>query len=132
MAATYYGSLRDPMRHASTADVQDPSAQELFLFLRTQTEPSDLLVFSKPRTISLFTGRMATSLGPEETPADSAQFLQSASAKFLIQAAWNPPAYSKFVAREDNAIREIFRNRDFQVFRVGCERKTKAMTILDR
>jgi hypothetical protein len=118
IAVTYLGSLRQPVRRAAVADIQDASAQELFSFLRTQTSPSDLLAFSKPRAISLFTGRMATSLGPDETPADSAQFLSRAGVRFLIQVSWNPPAYHQLIARENTGMSEVFRNRDFQVLLV--------------
>lgn len=118
IAATYVGSLHHPIHNVSVANVQDASAQELFSFLRTKTAPSDLLVFSKPRTLSLFTGREVTSLGPDEAPQDSRLFMERAGVKFLIQAAWNPPAYQELINQQSAAMREVFRNHDFQVFRL--------------
>jgi len=125
IVAAYIGSLRQPIRSVTAADVNDASAQELFTFLRTQTTPSDLLVFSKPRTISLFTSRIVTSLGPDETPADSARFLRSVGAQFLIQSPWNPPAYRHLIETEGAAMTEVFRNRDFQVLRLNNKNGTE-------
>jgi len=127
IVATYVGSLRQPIRSATAADVNDPSAQELFSFLRTQTAPSDLLVFSKPRTVSLFTSRMATALGPDEAPEDSARFLQSAGAQFLIQSTWNPPAYRHLIEKEGATMTEVFHNRDFQVLRFRDKSTTEKL-----
>lgn len=118
---TYVGAFLHPSGQTSAANIHDPSAQELFAFLRTQTTPSDLIVFSKPRTLSLFTGRTATSLGPDETPAASVQFLQRAHARFLVQTSWNPPAYRELISEQSPSLSEVFRNRDFQVFRIFPE-----------
>lgn len=116
---TYAGSLRQRSWQDSMANVQDASAQELFSFIRAQTTPTDLLVFSKPRSISLFTGRPTTSLGSDESASGSADFLKRTGARFLIQTAWNPPAYGRLLASAPETLTEVFRNRDFQVFRIG-------------
>jgi hypothetical protein len=128
VAVTYLGLLRQPIRQESVADVQDASAQELFSFLRMQTEPSDLLVFSKPRTISLFTGRIATSLGPDEVPEDSAKFLQRTSGRFLIQARWNPPAYHELVSWRGALFDEVFSTVIFECSACTSKTKTKPRT----
>jgi hypothetical protein len=119
LLVTYVGSLRQRPWQDSMVNVQDASAQELFSFVRAQTAPTDLLVFSKPRSISLFTGRPTTSLGPEESADNSAEFLKHSGAKFLIQTSWNPPAYARLLASEPSAMTEVFRNRDFRVFQIG-------------
>lgn len=126
---TYAGSLRQRPWQDSMPNVQDASAQELFSFVRSHTAPADILVFSKPRSISLFTGRRTTSLGPDESANHSAEFLKESGAKFLIQTSWNPPAYGRLLAAEPEGLTEVFRNRDFQVFQVGppdAEQTTRA------
>ena len=115
---TYVGALRVPSWQTSLTNVRDESAQELFSFLHAQTKPSDLLVFSKPRTIALFTGRRTASLGAEEAPSDSAEFLRRSGARFLIHTTWNPTSYSQLLASHPELVTEVFRNRDFQVFRL--------------
>jgi hypothetical protein len=118
IAITYLGALRQAPRQSSVSNVLDPSAQELSLFLRTESAPSDLLVFSKPRSIALFTGRETASLGPEESASDSAEFLKRSGANFLIQTVWNPSSYNGVLADNRGLLTEVFRNRDFQVFRI--------------
>ncbi len=116
VAITYFGGLR--RRSGSLPNVNDASAQELFAFLRTQTQPSDLLLFSKPRAIALFSGRTTASLGPEESVADSVRFLQEKDVRFVIQTTWNPASYGRLLSDDGAQFSEVFRNRDFQVFRV--------------
>jgi hypothetical protein len=118
IVATYVLSLKQPIRSTSAADVRDASAQELFWFMRVHTLPADVLVFSKPRTLALYTGRRTTSLGPDESPNDSARFLQRSGGRYLIQVPWNPSAYQELISQRSAAMKEVFRNRDFQVFRV--------------
>jgi hypothetical protein len=118
VAITYFGGLPQRSWQASLANVNDASAQELFTFLRAQTQPSDLLLFSKPRSIALFSGRTTASLGPEESARESMRFVREKDVRFVIQAAWNPPAYARLLSDDGAQFCEVFRNRDFQVFRV--------------
>ena len=117
VAITYLGGLQQ--RRASLANVKDASAQELFAFLRAQTRPSDLMLFSKPRSIALFSGRTTASLGPDESVADCARFLRENDVRFVIQTAWSPGSYGRLLSEDAGQFSEVFRNRDFQVFRVG-------------
>lgn len=119
MAITYFGGLRQRPWQAALANVNDTSAQELFTFLRSQTQPSDLLLFSKPRSIALFSGRVTASLGPEESANDSMRFLQEKDVRFVIQTAWSPGSYAGLLSDDGEHFSEVFRNRDFKVYRVG-------------
>jgi hypothetical protein len=121
IAITYLGALRQAPWQAAVANVMDPSAQELFSVLRKETTPSDLFVFSKPRSIALFTARPTASLGPEESASDSTEFLKRSGAKFLIQTDWNPSSYNRLLTGNQDLLTEVFRNRDFTVFRVRFE-----------
>jgi len=121
VALTYLGGLRQRPWQATMANVNDASAQELFAFLRGRTEPSDLLLFSKPRSIALFSGRATASLGTQEAESDSARFLRENEVRFVIQTSWNPPSYARLLSEDGEQFAEVFRNRDFQVFRVRSE-----------
>ena len=119
MAITYFGALRQRPWQAALANVHDTSAQELFTFLRSQTQPSELLLFSKPRSIALFSERVTASLGAEESAKDSRRFLQEQDVRFVIQTAWNPGSYGRLLSDDGEHFSEVFRNRDFKVYRVG-------------
>jgi hypothetical protein len=118
VGVTYAGALHQPPWQASQANVLDPSAREMFAFLREQTSPSDLLVFSKPRSIALFTGRRTASLGPEENSEDSAEFLRRSGPAILIQSKWTPSSWSRFIANHRGDLTEEFHNQEFRIFRI--------------
>jgi hypothetical protein len=132
IVGSYALFLAQPTRNTAAANIQDASAQELFSFLRTQTAPSDRLVFSKPRILSLFTGRTATSLGAEEAPGTSAAFLQREGVRYLVYSSWNPPAYHWLITEHSAALTEVFRNRDFQVFRLRFANNEPAEPLASR
>jgi hypothetical protein len=117
MAITYFGGLRQRPWQAALANVNDTSAQELFTFLRSQTQPSDLLLFSKPRSIALFSGRAVGSLGVEEPASESARFVRENGVRFVIQSSWSPAAYDQLLASGQFEL--VFGNEDFRVYRVG-------------
>jgi 4-amino-4-deoxy-L-arabinose transferase-like glycosyltransferase len=121
VAISYFGGLRERPWQASLANVNDASAQELFTFLRSQTQPSDLLLFSKPRSIALFSGRATASLGAEEPTNESVRFLRENDVRFVIEAAWNPASYRRLLFEDGAQFSEVFRNRDFRVFRVRSD-----------
>jgi len=79
------------------------------------------LLFSKPRSIALFSGRATASLGTQEAESDSARFLRENEVRFVIQTSWNPPSYARLLSEDGEQFVEVFRNRDFQVFRVRSE-----------
>lgn len=119
MAITYFGALWQRPWQAALANVNDTSAQELFTFLRSQTQTADLLLFSKPRSIALFSERLTATLGPEESAKDSMRFLQEKDVRFVIQTAWSPGSYGGLLSDDGEHFSEVFRNRDFKVYRVG-------------
>jgi hypothetical protein len=123
IGVTYVGGLRARPWQAALANVNDTSAQELFTFLRSQTERSDVLLFSKPRSLALFSERRTASLGPDEPARDSARFLEQANVGFVIQTSWNPRSYGALLSENAAEFVEVFRNRNFRVLRV---RRTSA------
>lgn len=118
VAITYLGGLWQRPWQAALANVNDAPAQELFTFLRSQTQPSDLLLFSKPRSIALFSGRATASLGADEPASESVRFLRENNVHFVIQTGWNPVSYRRLLSEGGAQFNEVYRNRDFQVFRV--------------
>ncbi len=118
VVVTYFGGLRQRPWQASLANVNDASAWELFTFLRGQTQTSDLLLFSKPRSVALFSGRAAASLGVNEPAGDSLRFVREKDVRFVIQTSWNPASYGRLLSEDGEQFEEVFGNRDFRVFRV--------------
>jgi hypothetical protein len=118
VAGTYAGEIRAESHQQPEANVQDPAAQELFSFLRAHTQPKDILIFPKPRSLALFTNRRVASLAPDESAEDSYQFMKSMDARFLIDARWSPSSWQGFLETEKGRAQEVFHNSDYRVFQV--------------
>src|SRR5271168_2872092 len=63
---TFSAEIRRESHQQHEPNVHDAAAQELFSFLQTNTEPSEVLIFPKPRSLALFTNRPVASLAPDE------------------------------------------------------------------
>jgi hypothetical protein len=118
IGVTYLGAFRWTARQEHLIDVWDPETQELFAYLKQNTKPSDLLVFQKPRTVALFTGRYTTMLGPGEPPDRSRLFLSKTNARFLIQNQSMGYPIKELIANKSIFATPIFQNSAFQVYQV--------------
>jgi hypothetical protein len=90
---TYGAEIRNLARQRPEPNVNDPAARELFSFLQAHTEPSEVLIFAKPRSLALFTNREVASFAPDESPEDSANFVQSIHATVLVRTDWSPSSW---------------------------------------
>lgn len=115
---TYAAEIQWESRQPAEPNVQDAMAQELFVFLRRNTQPSEALIFPKPRTLALMTNRPVAMLAPSESPEDSAQFMKGIHAVIVIKTAWSPPSTQAFLENNKGRVREVFRNSEYQVFRI--------------
>jgi hypothetical protein len=121
VGVTYSGEIRKESRQQPEPNVQDPAARELFGFLRAQTQPSDVLVFPKPRSLALFTNHAVASLAFNESPEDSTNFMKSIHATVLVKTGWSPPSWQHLLESDRGHALEIFHNSDYQVFRFNWE-----------
>jgi len=122
----YGGRMREESRQAPEPNVQDPAAQELFSFLRTHTEPSEAIVFPKPRSLALFTNRSVASFAPDELPEASLQFMKNIQARVIVKTNWSPPSWEEFMKAEEDRATEVFRNSEYQVFRIRLAEDSSA------
>jgi hypothetical protein len=99
-------------------NVQDPAAQQLFVFLRNNTQSSDVLLFPKARALALFTNRKVAALDPGESAEDSRAFVQRIGADVFIEPTWAPPSSQAFAASEKARLRQVFRNDGYEVYRI--------------
>jgi len=108
--------------------VTDPSSDELFTFIRNYTDPSDTLVFAKPRVIALYTGRRCAATRPKDDDEpipkfdkELLAFLAKINATHVIAAPWSQQAYmtlTPFVRRYPWLFEPLYRNEGFEVYRV--------------
>jgi hypothetical protein len=125
VGVSYAGEFAKEAQLPAEPDVQDPAAQELFAFLQTHTQPSETLIFSKPKTLALFTSRNVATLAFDQSAEDATNFMKTNHATILVKSAVGPPAEQAVLALNRDRAFEIFRNSDYQVFRFNWESNSK-------
>jgi hypothetical protein len=114
---SYAGEIRYARSLPAEPNVADSDALGMFEFVQAQTSPDDVLVFPKPRTLALFTGRRVAALSPDQSMAQSLAFLRAIHATVLIDAEWS-------AIKPDDEIkildaRKVFQNGEYRVYRVN-------------
>jgi hypothetical protein len=118
VGVTYAGKARSLSRQPLEANVGDPSCREMAAYVKGHTEPSDVLIFPKPRGLALLTDRYTASLAPDEAPADSYEFMKSVKARFIVSPVWAPSAWSDFIAAYPACVTEVFQNSEYRMYEV--------------
>lgn len=113
--------------------VDVPSSQELFQFIRQETEPDEIIVFFKPRALALFTNR-SVSAYPVGTDAKSFwDYARSINARYIIvrpdasQQIYEDKTLEMEWNSQPEDLREVFRNSAFRVYR--WNRTTAAVSM---
>jgi hypothetical protein len=120
---SYAGEFKEESKRPAEPNVADRDAQEMFSFLRNETQKSEVVIFAKPRILALFTGRNTASLSFDESAKDSASFMRNVNATIMVQGTWSPPSWKTFLdANQEAAL--VFGNPGYQVFRINW-RKTR-------
>jgi hypothetical protein len=116
-ALSYAGAIKHEWSLSAEPNVADGTATELFAFVREHTSPEDVLVFAKPRTLALFTGRRVGALSPEQSSAQSIAFVRAIHATVLIDAEWSAVR----LGDEIKAVgaREVFNSGEYRAYRVN-------------
>ena len=97
---------------------------QLFEFVRDSTAPTDVLVFSRPRALALFTGRRVSGGYRPGDPCELWRYLREIGASYLVTGpepeVWNTDAVylRQFVSRFGRTFRPVMTNRDFGVYRI--------------
>jgi uncharacterized membrane protein len=106
-----------PLRHG----VERPEAQALFEYVREKTPADAVLVFSKPRALALFTGRRASLARTPASDQELWRYLRDIYATHFVVGRPFPGSdefLQTFADRNAEQFLEVFRNRDFTVYRI--------------
>jgi len=104
--------------------ISKPESVQLFEFVRDSTAPTDVLVFSRPRALALFTGRRVSGGYRPGDPCELWRYLREIGASYLVTGpepeVWNTDAVylRQFVSRFGRNFRPVMTNRDFGVYRI--------------
>lgn len=121
-AVSYAGEIRYTRSAPAEPNVSDADAAQMFALVREHTSPNDVLVFPKPRTLALFTGRRVAALSPEQNEAQSLAFLRTIHASVVIDPEWS----ERRAGYEMNALgaQEIFHDGAYHVYRINSTAET--------
>ena len=113
---------------ASTLDLQpvrpnviDRDARNMFKFVSDHTEPSDLIVFAKPRVLALYTRRRCIATAPGANAQQLRQFLHDAKATHLMLAGWSATGgqtLAPFISQNRPMFELAYQNESYVLFRV--------------
>jgi dolichyl-phosphate-mannose-protein mannosyltransferase len=99
-----------------------PESVQLFDFVRTSTRRDDVIVFSRPRALSLFGERTVTPPSRSADPCELWRYIRQVRAGYLVTGPGAANDEAKFLATfvRDFApnLREVMRNADVAVYRV--------------
>jgi len=93
---------------------------ELFNFIRSETQKSDIIIFFKPRVLALFTDRPSSCYPLIVKEDEFLDYLKSIKANYLIENINYKPnqTLSKFIKQNKNKFKLVFYNNDFRVFKI--------------
>jgi hypothetical protein len=117
VALSYAGEITHERSLPADPNVADASAQEMFAFVRQHTSPDDVLVFAKPRTLSLFTERRAAALSPEQNAEQSLAFLRAIRPTVVIDPEWSAVRAGGEISALGG--QEIFHAGEYRVYRLN-------------
>jgi dolichyl-phosphate-mannose-protein mannosyltransferase len=131
IGATYAGRYSTLPSGRFTKGIADDRSVEFFDFVRTATAPTDVFVFSKPRALSLFTGRRASVPFSPSDPCALWQYIREIDASYVVT---GPGALNsdviylqRFVEKFRPNFRLVLENPDLAVYHVErnpCQPRT--------
>ncbi|MBV9885590.1 MAG: hypothetical protein JO119_03495 [Acidobacteria bacterium] len=116
-AVSYAGEITHERSLPVEPNVADTSATKMFAFVREHTSQDDVLVFPKPRTLSLFTELRAAALSPEQSEEQALAFLLAIHATVVVDPEWSAVRASVEISALDG--REVFHAGEYHVYRLN-------------
>jgi hypothetical protein len=122
IGATYAGRYSTLPSGRFTEGIADDQSVEMFNYVRTATAPTDVFVFSKPRALSLYTGRSASAPFSPSDPCALWQYIREIDASYVVTGpgALNSDVVDlqRFVEKFRPNFRLALENQDLAVYRV--------------
>jgi hypothetical protein len=116
-ATADYGPLPEGVTKSETIDC--------FAYIRNETDPKSVFVFSKPRALALLARRRTSGWPQGLTEGELPGFLDGLRASYIVLALNADPAFGRdrttllgWMEHSPNHFRQVFSNRDFRVFEI--------------
>ncbi|MGH9837768.1 MAG: hypothetical protein ACREEM_03180 [Blastocatellia bacterium] len=110
-----YGPIQEGIAKTET--------QQLFDYVKRETGENEVVIFGKPRALSLFTGRAAAIWHYSTEDGELWDFFRKVNASYLVVGPENIEPENQtfirsFVDRNRERLQETFANADFRVYRI--------------
>ena len=124
LAANYLFQYRRAHFEPIALSVENAQSHELFEAIRTQLPPDATLLVRKPTIVALFTGRRATIWPVKFSDEELWAYIERTNIGYIVQnmEALDPKVsddpLDEFVARNGSALRKLFANEWFTLYRI--------------
>jgi hypothetical protein len=103
--------------------IDDAEAVNLFNYVKENTGQDDVIIFRKPRALTLFTGKRTSSWHYAGSDDELWKYFQTINATYLILGphqveSADQEKFSEFISRNKDQLDEVYRNTDFNVYRI--------------
>ena len=105
--------------------VHQTTAQDCFAFIRQNTRPDEVGIFSRCRALTLFTGRPAATYHKAPDDAHLWDYFDSIGARYVVVNVSREAGFSRdrayllpFVQRYPHRFQQVYANPDLRVFRI--------------
>jgi hypothetical protein len=116
--AGIYASIYSTMKLDSIRDAIDKNGYELFDYVRTNTEPTAVFVFRKPRALGLFGERRTSMYHPYHDENDLWKYFTTIHADYLVEGPIDEPYWHTFIASQKDKLLEVHSNPEFTVYKI--------------
>jgi hypothetical protein len=109
-----YGHIREGIHKQESID--------LFYYVKTKTNESDIFIFRKPRVLSFYTGRKASVYHLMEYKLDLGlwKYFYDIQASYIIESIHLDTSYFRnFIREYESYLHRVYANHDFRVYQIN-------------
>lgn len=110
----YWKADYGPITHG----IEKKESVELFEFIKNKTAREDIIVFTKPRVLALYTGRRASYNLSIDDNESFVEFLGTLGASYVVVGTLDSPFRRELVEKNKARLNKVFSNADFSVYKI--------------
>ena len=103
-----------PIREGVTKE----ESVEIFNYIKENTSEEDIVIFRKPRVLSLFTGRSSSVYHEAQDDKELWNYIKEINATHLIVGILDGKFLYDFVEKYSNNFEEVYSNTDFKIYKI--------------
>lgn len=96
--------------------IHTPEAVDLFQYIQHHTAERDVLIFQKPRVLTLLTGRKVGAYSPDADPQDLLTFFRDIDMTYLITSPFDSESLKETIHLYRDTFRLVHSNAVFTVY----------------